>query len=320
MSNLERDLGGLIDPEVDRRPRLLIVDDQPINIQVLYRLFAQDHQVFMATSGEQALAITEREHPDLILLDWVMPGMNGIEVCQHLKQTAATRDIPVLFVTAQQDPEQETRALEAGGVDFITKPINPTSVRARVKTHLTLKFQTDLLKRMAFVDGLTGIFNRRHFDERLASEWARGARDGSPLAVVMLDIDFFKQYNDHYGHQAGDACLKAVASTLRRALKRPGDVVTRYGGEEFACILPGTDLAGAQQVAQRMIQHIRDLQRPHGASAVAPVVTLSAGVAVMRPQPEPDASQVDALLACADQQLYRAKQQGRDRVCAAEVA
>jgi PleD family two-component response regulator len=171
-----------------RRPRLLVVDDQPTNIELLYRLFADEYQVFMATNGPQALAKVEAEPPDLILLDWVMPDMNGLAVCEALKSNPDTRDIPVLFVTASHAPEEETRALEVGGVDFITKPINPAAVKARVKTHLTLKLQTDLLKRMAFLDGLTGIFNRRYFDDRLSTEMARAARDGRQLGLVLIDV------------------------------------------------------------------------------------------------------------------------------------
>jgi len=317
MANLDRDLGGLVDPAVDRPARLLIVDDQPINIQVLYRLFADRHQVFMATEGEAALQIARHEQPDLILLDWVMPGLNGHDLCKALKASAETRDIPVLFVTAQQDPEQETRALDVGGVDFITKPINPAAVRARVRTHLTLKFQTDLLKRMAFIDGLTGIFNRRYLDDRLSTEWHRAARHQSSLGVVLLDVDHFKLYNDHRGHQAGDECLRTVAACLRQTLKRPGDVVTRYGGEEFACVLPDTALDGARLVAHKLVQAVSELRLPHGHSPVSDVVTASAGVAVARPQPTDGMAGLQQLLAAADAGLYQAKHLGRAQVAVA---
>ena len=152
-----------------------MVDDQPINIQVLYQTFAADHQVFMATSGEQALVLCETREPDLVLLDVMMPGMDGHEVCRRLKANAVTSGIPVIFVTAHNDEAAETRGLELGAVDFISKPINPMIVRARVKTQLTMKAQADLLRSLAYIDGLTGAYNRRYFDERLASEWARSA-------------------------------------------------------------------------------------------------------------------------------------------------
>lgn len=314
MYALDTDLGGLVDP-TGRRARLLVVDDQPTNIQTLYRLFGADHQVFMAARGEQALTMAQEAQPDLILLDVVMPDMDGFEICERLKQNVLTQDIPVLFVTAHNEPEQETRGLEVGGVDFISKPINPAVVRARVKTHLTMKLQSDLLKRMVFLDGLTGTFNRRYFDHRLLMEWQRAERDHTPLGLIMLDVDFFKRYNDHYGHQQGDDCLRHVAMTLRQAMLRPGDVVTRYGGEEFACVLPDTDLAGALRVAERMIQAVHALGLPHAASSVpGGVVTISAGCAVKLPAPGQRATD---LLALADAQLYQAKSQGRNRICSA---
>jgi PleD family two-component response regulator len=190
------------------RPRLLVVDDQPLNIQALYQTFTADHQVFMATSGEQALVQCASRLPDLVLLDVMMPGMDGFEVCRRLKADPATCDIPVIFVTAHDDEAAETLGLEVGAVDFIAKPINPKIVRARVATHLTLKAQADLLRQWVYIDGLTGVYNRRHFDEHLVSEWGRSARNGAPVSLLMIDVDRFKAYNDRQGHQAGDACAR----------------------------------------------------------------------------------------------------------------
>ncbi|MCC6218980.1 MAG: diguanylate cyclase [Aquabacterium sp.] len=298
--------------EPERKPRLLVVDDQPTNIQVLYRVFADDCQVFMATSGEQALHTAREEAPDVILLDVMMPDMDGYEVCRQLKQDSATRDIPVLFVTAHHEAQEEARGLACGAVDFITKPIHPAVVRARVHTHLTLQRQTEVLKRLVFIDALTHAFNRRYFDERLAEEWGRAQRTGRPLGLILIDVDYFKQFNDVNGHQRGDDALRQVAQALQETILRPGDVVCRYGGEEFACLLPDTDLDGALQVAQRMKLAVRDLAIGHPASAVAEVLTISAGVAVRTPTSRGDAA---ALLALADAQLYRAKAEGRARVC-----
>lgn len=311
MSPATHDLLSML-PLPEGLPRMLIIDDQAANIQVLYRLFADDFQVFMATSGEQGLETARQESPDIILLDLVMPGMDGFETCTRLKQDDQTCDIPVLFVTAHQDPDEETRALEIGGVDFITKPINPAVVRARVRTHLTLKRQTDTFKRLVFIDGLTGTFNRRYFDTQLSSEFARAARSRSSLGLILVDVDHFKLFNDHYGHQAGDDCLRAVARALRHTLWRPGDVVARYGGEEFACILPDTDLDGALMVAHRMIDAVHALGLPHATSATDQVVTISAGVSVLSPGPGGIASE---LIAQADAQLYQAKAGGRAQVC-----
>ena len=298
--------------EPERKPRLLVVDDQPTNIQVLYRVFADDCQVFMATSGEQALHTAREEAPDVILLDVMMPDMDGYEVCRQLKQDSATRDIPILFVTAHHEAQEEARGLACGAVDFITKPIHPAVVRARVHTHLTLQRQTEVLKRLVFIDALTHAFNRRYFDERLAEEWARAQRTGRPLGLILIDVDYFKQFNDVNGHQRGDDALRQVAQALKGTILRPGDVVCRYGGEEFACLLPDTDLDGALQVAQRMKLAVRDLAIGHPASAVAEVLTISAGVAVRTPTSRGDTA---ALLALADAQLYRAKAEGRARVC-----
>ena len=296
------------------RPRLLVVDDQPINIQTLYQIFHIDHEVFMATSGEQALEFCRNTPPDLILLDVVMPGMDGLEVCRQLKADSATADIPVIFVTAQSDPDDETNALGAGGVDFIPKPVNPAVVRARVKTHLTLKAQSDLLRRLAFIDGLTGVANRRAFDEALHAEWRHCQRRHSPLALIMIDIDHFKAYNDRYGHQDGDACLQAVAKALEKAFGRSHDLVARYGGEEFVCLMPECDRLAGQAKAEELCRAVAALGIPHDASATAPVVTISLGVAAV--VPDNNSSPV-WLLATADAALYQAKSSGRNRVCVA---
>ena len=299
-----------------RRPVLLVVDDQPINIQVLYKVFFADHQVLMATSGAQALETCRIMQPDLVLLDVEMPEMHGHELCRRLKDDIATRDIPVIFVTAHSDEAAETRGLDAGAVDFISKPINPRIVRARVRTHLTLKYQSDLLRHWVYIDSLTGVPNRRQFDESLTVEWGRATRQGTALSVVLLDVDFFKRYNDHYGHQAGDACLQRVAATLKGSLKRPGDLIARYGGEEFVCLLPDTDLSGALQLAEQLGQQVLAQQIEHAASDVAPVLTVSLGVCSK--SAGPDGSPAEFLRE-ADAQLYLAKAGGRNRACGVEL-
>lgn len=299
------------------RPRLMVVDDQPLNIQVLYEIFNQDHEVFFATSGQQAIEMIRGKLPDLILLDVIMPGMGGIEVCRLLKSDPETQDIPIIFVTAQDSPEDETAGLAAGAVDFITKPVNPAVVRARVHTHLILKAQTEMLRSMAFIDGLTGVANRRRFDEGLRSEWNRCSRYNLPLALFMADIDHFKKYNDLYGHQAGDACLQKVAGILNEQVGRSYDLVARYGGEEFVCLLPGIKFSTALNRAQRIVQAVFEHGVPHAASPTEPVVTISMGVAVIIPDKE---RQPDELVAAADAQLYKAKEDGRNRVCGNELA
>jgi diguanylate cyclase (GGDEF)-like protein len=306
---------NLLDPPPGK-PKLLVVDDQPINIQVLYQIFAADFQVFMATSGTQALALCKANPPDLVLLDIVMPGMDGFEVCKALKADAATRNIPVIFVTAHTDAEQETHGLEMGAVDFISKPVTPAVVRARVNTHLTLKLQSDVMRKLVFLDGLTGVYNRRYFDQQLTTEMSRSLRNGSPLAVIMVDVDFFKRYNDHYGHQVGDDCLRAIALALKASLRRPADLVARYGGEEFACILPDTGFEDAMVIATELERNVRAKNIPHANSDAAKMVTISLGVAGCDGQ---NACDVSVILAQADAQLYKAKHEGRGRACGTMV-
>lgn len=287
-----------------RRPRLLIVDDQPVNIQTLHRVFAADCQVLMATDGTQALKLCRERQPDLVLLDVQMPGMDGHQLCAELKADPLLRNIPVVFVTAQHHPDDETRGLDAGAADFITKPFNPAVVRARVRTQLTLKAQADLLRELAFIDGLTGMHNRRHFDERFLAEAGRAQRARAPLAVALVDVDHFKRYNDALGHLAGDDCLRRIATALRACLRRPTDLLARYGGEEFVCLLPDTDLAGAIGVAQLLEATVRGLALPHPGQPGC--VTVSVGVAA--------GTHTADLLDNADKALYLAKAAGRGRV------
>jgi diguanylate cyclase (GGDEF)-like protein len=311
MIDLEQPVSELISGS-HRKAKLLVVDDQPINIQVMYQAFGSDYQVFMATGGEQALSICKVNPPDLILLDIVMPGMDGFEVCTRLKADEATTHIPVIFVTAHTDAAQETHGLSLGAVDFIAKPVNPSVVRARVKTHLTLKFQSDLLRQLVFLDGLSGVFNRRYFDQQLAIESARSARNDLPLSLILLDVDFFKLYNDHYGHQAGDDALRMIAITLKSCLRRPADLVARYGGEEFACVLPETSYEDALGLASELERKVRERGIPHAVSDVAPVITISVGIATRVAGAKGD---VQALVRLADSLLYEAKNTGRGKVC-----
>ncbi len=313
MIDLEKPVAELID-SAHGKPKLLVVDDQAINIQVMYRCFAGDYQVFMATNGEQALSLCKSNPPDLILLDVVMPGLDGFEVCRRLKADSATCHIPVIFVTAHTDPVQETHGLNLGAVDFIAKPVNPDVVRARVKTHLTLKFQSDLLRKLVFLDGLTGVFNRRYFDQQISTEWSRAARNDTPLSLILLDVDFFKFFNDSYGHQAGDDALRAVASTLKTCLRRPADLVARYGGEEFACVLPETSYQDAMTIADELERQVRALAITHESSEVAPVITISLGLGTRMGSTH---DSVEDLISLADKQLYLAKHSGRGRVCSA---
>lgn len=296
----------------EERFRVLIVDDETINIDVLVGLLGSRYITLVAKSGEQALKRLKREPlPDLILLDIVMPGLDGYEVCRRIKNDPQTKDIPVIFITGKGDEQDEARGFQVGAVDYITKPVNPIIGLARVNTHLELKRRGDILERLAGLDGLTGIANRRRFDEYCDAEWNRCRRHGHPMSLVMIDIDFFKPYNDRYGHAEGDRVLKSVAGVLSRATSRPSDLAARYGGEEFACMLPETDLNGARHVADRILRGVHDLAIPHAASGAADHVTVSLGIACEVPRVDRDPG---ALIRAADQALYKAKEQGRNQV------
>jgi diguanylate cyclase (GGDEF)-like protein len=298
----------------DPRPRILAIDDTPTNLLTLGAALGNEFALHVATSGAMGLELAAQSAPDLILLDVMMPDMDGYETCRRLKADRLTRDIPVIFVTALNSAEDEAFGLEVGAVDFISKPLNSAVVRARVRTHLTLKYQADLLRSMAFLDGLTGIANRRQFEEALQREWRACLRTGTSLALAMIDIDHFKSFNDTCGHVAGDACLRAVAGILHNDMSRPRDLIARYGGEEFACLLPDTDLEGARVKAEQLRHAVQSLGIPHEASGTAPVVTISVGLETFIPT---DELTPERLVAAADAQLYKAKHAGRNRVCCA---
>ncbi|MDP2903378.1 MAG: diguanylate cyclase, partial [Methylovulum sp.] len=233
-------------------PMILIVDDDPTNVRILAEILNPFYRIKVANNGADALEVAQRDQPDLILLDVMMPEMDGFEVCRRLKANSQTQKIAVIFVTAKNTSADEEFGLNLGAVDYITKPFIISIVKARVSTHIRLKQQADLLESLALLDGLTHISNRRRFDETLASEWKRAKRDETPLSLLMIDIDNFKQYNDFHGHGAGDICLQRVAAELSKALSRPGDLVARYGGEEFVVILPDTPLNAALQIAESL--------------------------------------------------------------------
>ena len=292
-----------------RRPTVLIVDDVPTNIQVLGEALIEECEILVATNGEDALEVAgDPERPDLILLDVLMPGLDGYEVCEQLKADPWTATIPVIFVTAKSE---EARGLGIGAVDYVTKPFSMAIVQARVRTHLELKRHRDALEEQTRRDGLTGIANRRRFDEHLALAWRHGSREAHPVSLLLADIDYFKRYNDHHGHLAGDDCLRRVARALAACPQRPLDVVARYGGEEFGCILPGTDLPGALRVARTMREAVADLELVHGSSPAAEYVTVSVGAATLQPS---RARSLQDLIRQADVALYDAKRAGRNCV------
>jgi len=295
-----------------RKQRILIVDDAPENIRILAQALKTDYKTTFATAGAQAIKFAmSEEPPDLILLDIMMPEMDGYEVCRRLKAEHKTKNIPVIFITAMNQEEDETKGLDIGAVDYIIKPFSMAIVKARVRTHLELKRHRDILENLSSLDGLTAIPNRRRFDEVLQTEWRHCMRESSPLSLVMIDIDYFKNFNDTRGHQAGDDCLKRVAKALANSVKRPMDIVARYGGEEFAAILPKTDRDGAVFVAETMRDNIESLNISHPNSPVADYVTISLGSATVLPDNRSDS---DILVKAADDALFQAKREGRNSI------
>jgi diguanylate cyclase (GGDEF)-like protein len=302
--------------------RILIVDDDSLVCDHLANLLEDLGQVTAAASGAEALHLAALQTPDLILLDVEMPEMDGFEVIAALRADPSLRDIPVVFVTAHTGTEFELRALDAGAVDFIAKPLNAAVVRRRALTHLTLKHQSDELRRLANIDALTRLANRRAFDLALDREWRRCLRTAQPLSLAMIDIDHFKLYNDRYGHVAGDDCLRAVGEAIESSARRSGDLVARYGGEEFAIILPTTDAAAARVLAERVLTGVSGRGIPHETSPTASVVTVSVGLATVDFHlVEPIEVQRDAqksVIELADGALYRAKAAGRNQLVAVQ--
>lgn len=295
---------------------ILIVDDEPINCQILEVMLGLKYKIYVALSGTEALALAEQHQPDLVLLDVIMPDMDGFEVFRRLRMIESLVNVPVIFVTALEGAADELCGLKLGAADYIAKPYNLEITRHRVKNHLELKRQRDLLVNISLTDVLTGIPNRRRFDELLELEWKRAVRSGAMLSLLMIDIDCFKQYNDTYGHVSGDECLKKIARTLCQTLKRPFDLMARYGGEEFGCVLPETDAAGAVHVAEVLREKVESLNIPHDCSQVAPYVTVSVGVASMVPSLS---MSFITLVEEADAALYKAKTGGRNRVNVANL-
>ncbi|SDB70588.1 diguanylate cyclase [Belnapia rosea] len=296
---------------MNQRSVVLIVDDEVSNIEILSAILEDDYEICFATSGEEALAVARSASPDLVLLDVLMPGMDGYEVCSRLKADPVLADLPVIFTTALGEQAAELRGLELGAIDYLHKPVSPVIVQARVRNHLEMKRMRDELAQLAVTDALTGLGNRRRLETTLVREAARLALDAAELSVIILDIDFFKRFNDSYGHSAGDRCIAMVAATLNRAVHRASDLAARFGGEEFACILPGTSHHEAMEVARTIRDRVRGLGIPHSGSETAPFVTVSLGVATATCFPGLDPAN---WIKAADAQLYLAKAAGRNAV------
>lgn len=291
--------------------KVLVADDDAINRQVLGELLKPEYMVLLAKNGEQALERALRHLPDLILLDVMMPDMDGYEVLRRLRAEPQTAHISVIFISGLDRPEDEANGLNLGASDYIAKPFNATVVTARVALHLQVVRQRRMLERLAHIDGLTELANRRRFDQAYAAEWQRARGAHRPLSLALLDIDCFKQYNDRYGHPAGDRVLRSVARAVASSMRRPVDLAARYGGEELVLLMPDTFIEQAQQVVAAIRHAIESLAIAHDASTVAPVLTVSVGGATLATEGTESAAE---LLDAVDLQLYRAKHAGRNRV------
>ena len=291
------------------RPSILIVDDVLTNVKYLLDALRTDYNVSFELSGKGGIEFAHRFQPDLILLDALMPDMDGFSVCTELRAHAMTSAIPIIFVTSLESPEHEARALDVGASDFMPKPVNLTVLRARMRTQLASKRQGDFLRSLTLADPLTALLNRRAFDETILEEWRRCRDSHVPLSMILADLDHFKAFNDAYGHPAGDECLRAVAGVFREAAQRPRDLVARYGGEEFVILLPEVDLPGAEVIARRVMVGLKRLNLAHGTSDTASRVTVSLGVASIVPGQQAPG----ILLSAADAFMYQAKNRGRDQ-------
>lgn len=305
--------------------KILVIDDTKTERMIMTAYLERlGHEVITGADGKQALDLYQSESPDLILMDVIMPVMDGYQSAQQIRQLDDDW-VPIIFLSAKISPDDISAGIDAGGDDYLTKPVDMVVLNAKVKAmqriaamrHRLIKVSDELaatnnkLQKLVNIDGLTGIANRRYMDRFLQIEYSRAIRNQQPLSLVLGDIDYFKQFNDRYGHLDGDDCLKKVAAVLSSECKQDTDLVARYGGEEFAVILPNTDVERAKQLAENLRQAVADLCISHEKSAVADICTMSLGVASCVPQ---KGSTAEALLQQADEALYRSKEAGRNRV------
>lgn len=293
----------------NEKPTILIVDDETTNIVMLSDLLKDEYQIKVAKLGQKAIDIVNSEDIDLILLDIEMPKMSGYEVCKKLKDDQNTKNVPIIFITAKADEADEEKGLNLGAIDYITKPFSKAIVKLRINNHIQLKYKTDLLEQYSLHDGLTNIKNRRFFDDAFDVMYREVRRDKTNLTLMMIDIDFFKQYNDHYGHGKGDEALIKVANAIHKSLLRPTDFVARYGGEEFVILLKAINIEGVNTVCNNILKAIRDLNIVHEKSETSATLSISIGATWY--DAKLDISK-EKILKQADEALYEVKNSGRN--------
>jgi len=289
---------------------ILISDDEKFNLDILASILSPLYNILIARNGTRTLELAKQNNPDLILLDVIMPDMNGFEVITKLKESDQTVNIPVIFITGLTDPADEEQGFFLGAVDYITKPFNKAIVKARVNTHIKIIDQMRTIEQLGLIDTLTKVSNRRGFDNRFNADWGRSIREQTPISFMIMDIDKFKTYNDTYGHHQGDNALRAFAETASGASNRANDFFARWGGEEFVMLLPNTDINGAAEVAEKLRKNIEEMTIPTEDGGTTQV-TVSIGVKSIIPTAE---TSISDFLKKADLALYKAKESGRNRV------
>ena len=300
-----------------KKPTILVVDDMTTTLLLLHDLLKDTYEVKIAKSGTKALEILNAPNDiDLILLDVEMPDINGYEVCKRIKNNETIKNIPIIFITGRTSQEDEEYGLNLGAIDYITKPFNKAIVKLRIKNYLNLKIKNDMLEKLSMYDGLTNIRNRRFFDETFEKTFSEIKRDKKSLAVLMIDIDFFKPYNDNYGHGQGDETLRKVAKALEKTIKRASDFVARYGGEEFVILLKDINKDGVEAVANNLLNAVRELKITHEFSKIENYVTVSIGASFYNSSS--DITKLELLLK-ADETLYNVKNSGRNNFAILEV-
>ena len=291
---------------------ILIVDDEKSNLKFLTRILKDEYTIFTAKSGRDAIKKADDLLPDLILLDIIMPEMNGHEVVASLKESKRTREIPVIFISVLGDSEDEERGLNLEAADYISKPFAPEVVKLRVRNQIQTVNQLRASKHLSMTDQLTNMPNRRSFDNHFNMEWSHAMRVKAPISILMLDVDKFKNFNDTYGHELGDLVLQTAAKVITQTLKRPTDFAARWGGEEFIVLLRDTGISGALDIAERIRRNVESAQIPC-ADGTMTHITISIGIAVQETMP--CVCSISEFLSKADKALYTAKETGRNRVC-----
>ena len=295
----------------NQKEKILIVHNDQVVHDIIQVLFGDSHILLTADTGKHGLAMAVKDNPDLVILDTNLTDIDGHEVCSRLKSSAETENIPVIFLTETFETQDELAGLDLGAIDYIAKPFNPKILEVRIRNQLSQKRKLNKLEMMSAVDTLTGIPNRRRFEEYMSQEWRRGKRGKYPLSLLMADIDHFKRYNDAHGHQKGDKCLRMVAREIQQHLRRPSDMVARYGGEEFAIILPDTPFDAAVTLANRIRSGVELLNLYYSGSDAFGRVTISIGAATKIHE---DGHSITSLIEAADKNLYISKKDGRNRI------